>query len=273
MQFETFGNSNAPALVCIPGLLGGPEDFRNILEALEKYFFIIILDPNNERRQQGLANLTEEVMKEISFNSTSGDIDSVLLEVKKEKAYLLGISLGGKIVYDFAIKYPHKFLGGVITDVGPGSFEQSDLYKFVDKIVQEINLNLTWPELKLDLQKKIPDRSMRSLIQTQISYPQQKPPGSWKTAMKNFREMLRRQSIDNQFEDFKKVDSLLQNEKSYIQVLHSGCYSGISAETLQLMQSLKSIKISMIPGASHFIHVTHKPLIQEKILNMLALRQ
>ncbi|MFN7904886.1 MAG: alpha/beta hydrolase [Pseudobdellovibrionaceae bacterium] len=269
MQFEVFGNKTNPALVCVPGLLGGPEDFRAMTEVFEKDYYIMIMDPNSERRKLGLSNLTQEVMQEVSFNSSANDIADALKDTNINQAYLLGVSLGGKIVYDFAIKFPELFLGGVITDVGPGSFEDSELYRFVDKIVQETNLNLTWPELKIDLQNRIADRSMRSLIQTQITYPNQKPPGNWKTAMKNFRKMLHRQNIDDQFEGLKAVDCRLIKQGSTIDVLQSQYYSGISLSSVPKIQLLKSIRLHSISNSSHFIHITHKPVIQDLVAKML----
>lgn len=270
MHYDVVGNKNGPVMIAVPGLLGGPEDFRGIVAGLEDQMCFVILDPNRERREKGLSSLTAEVMQEVSYNSTSEDIVRILTEIKREKVYLMGISIGGKIVYDFAIKYPQHFLGGIVTDVGPGSFADSELYCFVDSIVQETNMELSWIEMKEDLKKRIPDRSMRSLIQTQIYYPDQKPPGQWKTAMRNFRKMMQKQSIDEQFDDLLKKDEVLARQNSIIHVFQAKVCSGIDEKSLPILKSMESIQIHPITEASHFLHITHKNLIRECLLKMMV---
>ncbi len=166
MEYKVLGNPKHPTLVCVPGLLGGPEDFVNLIPPWVDKFHLILLDPNSDKREKGLSGLTEEVMKEYSLESNADGIKEILDLLKIESTYLLGISIGGKIIYDFALKFPDMFLGAVITDVSPGPFEDTELFKLVDKLVTETDMNQTWPDLKKDFAKRITDRNLRSLIQT-----------------------------------------------------------------------------------------------------------
>jgi len=270
MHFETAGNENAPLLICVPGLLGGAEDFRLMIDAWKDHFFIIIPDPNAARRSQGL-NLTSETMQNVSFDYSALEIGNVLKEYAADKpCYFVGISLGGKIVYDFAARFPELFFGGVVTDVGPGPFEDSDHFKHVFKLVTDTNLDLPWPELRQDLRSRIQDKNLRILIQTQLHYPTGKPPAAWKTAMQNLKSMLQKQSIDEQFSSLEKVSNRLVEEKKWITVLYAALSSGISAETFEKMQSLPFIKFKTLNDANHHMHVSHKDAIISAVLNMLA---
>lgn len=270
MQFEILGQDKGPVLVLVPGLMGGPEDFRNMIPVWETQATIIIPDPNAARREQGLSQLTSESMQEISFDSSAEDIHRILIERVPNRSYFfVGISLGGKIVYDYAIRFPNFFCGGVITDVGPESFEESELFKFVTNLVNQIDLTLPWPEMKKDLQKRIPDKNLRTLIQTQIFYPERRPPAIWKTGMKNFKKMLQRQAIDNQLEGIMSICDQLVLEKNFIQVLHADQISGISHETVKKMQELKCFRIQTMTDSSHFLHVTHRSEITRLVLEML----
>lgn len=269
MQFDILGNPEAPLLICVPGLLGGPEDFRQMLPAWMDHFCIIIPDPNAERREQGL-NLDQETMQEVSFDSSAIEIRNALVEHAPGRPYYFaGISLGGKIVYDFALRFPEIFSGGVITDVGPGSFEDAELFQNVERDILATSLEMPWRELRQDLRTRIHDNNLRVLIQSQIFYPGGKPPGIWKTGMENFKALLQRQSIDDQFENFEKVDERLCNDRKWITVLHSANNSGISIQTLDKMRHLKSIKIKTLQDTSHFMHITHKSEIEEAVLKML----
>ena len=268
MQLEILGNENGPVLVCVPGLLGGPEDFRQMLPAWESQFLIIIPDPNAERREQGL-NLSEEAMREVTYESSAADIAAALRDYFPDrKYYFVGISLGGKIVYDFALRFPELFSGGIITDVGPGSFEESELFRSVEKMILDTNLEQPWSTLRLDLRERIQDKNLRILIQSQISYPKGQQTGIWKTGMQNFKELLQRQSIDDQFETFEAVSDRLAAEGRWIGVLHASDQSGISANTFARMQDLKSLKIKTLANSSHFMHITHKVEIESAVCNL-----
>jgi pimeloyl-ACP methyl ester carboxylesterase len=266
-KFTRLGNPEGPMLVCVPGLLGGPEDFANIIPPLFDKFQILIVNPIAQARETGLSNLSADVLSEVSYDSTSTDIyENLQKEYKSEAYYFLGVSLGGKVVYDFAIRYPHIFSGGLITDVGLSSFESSPLFKFVEQTVEGIDLNLPWPEMKSHLRKTIPENSLRVLIQTQVSYPDGKPPAKWKVGMQNFKSLLQGHAIDEQYEEFKKVNDTLEKRNSFIHVLKAETLSGISEEGYAQMQGLNSIKFHNYSNTSHFLHITHKEKIQELIL-------
>lgn len=270
MKYEFAGKKDGPVLVCVPGLLGGPEDFRQMLPAWEDKFCILIPDPNAERREDGL-NFSDDVMREVTFESSASDIRDALVEYLPGRPYyFVGISLGGKIVYDFAIRYPELFSGGVITDVGPGPFEQADLFTSVDKLVMDTNLEQPWATLRVDLRERIQDKNLRILIQSQISYPKGKNTGIWKTGMQNFKEMLQRQSIDNQLESFAAVSDRLAERKKWIAVLHAPEKSGICDETYKRMQDFKCVKMKTLENCSHFMHITHKSEIENAVIELIS---
>ncbi len=267
-MLKSLGNESAPILVCVPGLLGGAEDFRDIIDPLLNDFHILIFDPNAERRLFGQNALTIEVMKEIQFDYSANDIATSLVKFTSEPVLMCGISLGGKIVYDFAHKFPHLFKGAVITDVSPGSFGDSHLFQFVEDLVLNLNLNQAWPELKKELRERIPEPSLRSLIQTQLFYPNKQLPAAWKVGMKHFSALLQRQAMDEQFEMLSKVEEQLNNQSSHIHVLKAGRLSAIDAKSFDQMKAMKSIKIYPLEEASHFIHITHKSDVQNLIQRM-----
>lgn len=270
MHVQSFGLPlPAPTLICVPGLLGGVEDFSGMLDIWKHHFHVLVLDPNFERREQGLSNLSVETLQEISFASSADDIAKAMDEHKITKAYLAGISLGGKIVFDFAIHHSQRLLGALITDVSPGPFAHSELFQFVDKTVTHAPMHLPWADMKAYLEDSIKDRNLRSLIRTQIHYPQGKPPAMWKTGMANFEKMLTMQSINNQYEGLQAVDETLQKAKSCLSVLKAGSLSGISDFDFQKLRGFKSVKLQVVQEATHFLHVTHKDLIVEKTLELL----
>lgn len=270
MHVQSFGQPlPAPTLICVPGLLGGVEDFSGMLDTWQNHFHVLVLDPNFERREQGLSNLSVEVLQEISFASSAHDIAKAMDENQISKAYLAGISLGGKIVFDFAIHHPQRLLGAMITDVSPGPFADSELFQFVDQTVTRAPMHLPWSDMKVYLEENIKDRNLRSLIRTQIHYPQGNPPAVWKTGMANFEKMLNMQSINNQYEGLQAVDVALAQASTSLAILKAGSLSGISDPDFQKLQGFKSVDMMVVEEATHFLHVTHKDLIVEKTLALL----
>lgn len=269
MHYRIVENPNHPTLVCVPGLMGGPEDFFGIKAAIQSKFQVIYVDPNQARKEVGLSNLSLEETKAVSFDTSASEIKEILTGHKIANAYFLGVSLGGKIVYDFAIRYPGSFLGGVISDVGPASFMESDLATLVTGIVDQTNLNLTWDEVKKHLKETIPDRNLRSLLQSQISYPNQIPPGIWKTGMRGLRTLLQNNLIDDQVVAFSEANLELLRLNRKITVLVASHHGGITRAGVEQMKAWRSLELIDIPNSAHFLHVTHKEELQSAVLSLL----
>lgn len=268
-QYKEFGDRKNPTLVCVPGLLGGPENFVAMVPPFMEQYHIIIFDPNVQKEPvAGMSAEDLHHMRELSYNSTSADIAEALDEVGKEEAYLFGLSLGGKVVYDFAIRYPERVAGCIITDVGPGPFNKTDLYVFVETMVNDIQLTMPWPELKKIMAEMIPERNLRSMIQSQIHYPGGQPPGVWKTGMQSFPELLSRQKIDDQFEGLESVDEKLYREGRIIHVMQAEHLSGINADSLDRLKALKSIRLYPLMETTHFLHITHKDHILDYVAKL-----
>lgn len=264
MNFDELGSRKNPTLVCVPGLLGGPENFAPMAEILEPKFHLLIFNPNIVTKAQSLA------AQKLSYNSSADDIYRSLIKLGLTQAYFFGISLGGKIVYDFAAKFPHAFLGGVTTDISPGQLDESDIYLFIVNLVDRLDMNQPWAELKKRLMELVPNRDLRILLQTQIHYPERNPPAQWRQAMQYFHEALRSQKLEDQFEDLLAVDEYLAKHKRLIHVFRAGQLSGIGSQALAKMQKMSCFRIHPAPDATHFVQVSHKEAIAEMVVRLRA---
>ena len=277
LRFTEQGDRENSTLVCVPGLLGGPNDFAAMNETLEKHFHIIVIDPDPENARLGSSVMNEDVLKHEVVSSSAPDfINEILQSMGKKEAYLFGVSLGGKVVFEFASQYPDMFLGGLSLDVGPGEFEKSELFYFVDGMVRNLDLSHPYPEMKVILQNMIKDRNLRSMIQSQIFYPEKGAPGVWKSGMQNFGEMfvelLEDNDMSNQFKKYQLQDLMLAAKEKYVHVLRAKNLSGISLESIPQLEKLASVKMTMIDDASHFLHVTHKDQVVKKMLEIKSER-
>lgn len=271
MHFEELGDITNPTLVCVPGLFGGPTDFAGMRDAWAQEFHVILLDPDRDRRKSATATLPVESEDKL-FVSTSDAIAEILKSFDKKDAFVVGISLGSKVVFDFAIKYPWMFKGGLSLDVGCGPFEDTDLYKFIDGLVDHLDLTIPFSDMKKILQERIPDRNLRTMIQTQLFYPGGKPPARWKAGMRHLGNVLsdtmKQQKIDVQFDGLERVDKYLADRGCLIKVLKATSISAISEECMPRMRALSSVWMEIIEGSSHFLHATHKDLVTDEVLRM-----
>jgi pimeloyl-ACP methyl ester carboxylesterase len=181
------------------------------------------------------------------------------------KAFFNGISLGGKVVYDFAAKFPDLFLGGAITDVGPGLIEDSALYNFVEVTIPSINLSLPWSELKEEIKAKIPEKNIRIMVQTQVYYPEKDKPAHWKPGIENLQGMLSGTSIKEQWEVLEK----LEKGKSRIILLNAEYLSGISQPDLERVRKCSRIEVRRISNSTHFLHITHRKEVERASVDLL----
>lgn len=277
VHFDQIGRAEGRTLICVPGLLGGPNDFAGMVPGWTDFFRVILLDPDHERRKTASNQLTQKDLEEDLYTLTADHIAELVEHLGVKETYLAGVSLGSKIIYDFAIKYPKMFAGGVSIDVGPGEVSGTDLYRFIDEIVINLDLNIPFQDMKKLLADRIKDRSLRTMIQTQLFYPNGQPPAVWKSGMMHFGEMftgmLQKNDIESQFDRLAEVDADLDQERRYIYVLKADSISAIHEAHLPRMSEYKSLKVKPVPNSSHFMHISRKEPVVEQVLEMLVARE
>jgi len=264
------GNLEAPTLVCLPGMIGGPSDFKKINAGLEDHFHLLVVDINTNTRDEGIKGLKEESVENINYREVAREISEHLLERFPEKqVYLVGLSIGGKIAYHFIADHPEKFLGGVITDMTPGLMEHTDLFQNVIRTVESMNLNQDWNGIKSELNDKIADRNFRVLIKSQIFFPTPGAAAEWRNGMDGLERLLKRSSTDELWAQLKEAEAFLTENKRMLKILKAERMSGIAACDEKRLRELKFVSIETISNATHFIHINEVERLRGGILSLL----
>jgi pimeloyl-ACP methyl ester carboxylesterase len=112
---RTYGDpTDAPAVVCVPGLTRNSRDFADLATALGQERLVVTLD----LRGRG----------ESDYDSTGAtyrpdvyvdDVITVLDAAGVDRAVFLGTSLGGAVSMQLAATHPDRVVGLVLNDVGP----------------------------------------------------------------------------------------------------------------------------------------------------------
>lgn len=271
ISVQELGPIEAPLLLCIPGMIGGPDDFRSIIEGLESRFRILLVDINAERREEGLKNLSEASVNAVDYQGTAKLIQNYLSEKHPGKrANFIGLSIGGKVVYHFAADFPKLFQGAVITDITPGKMEHTQLYGTVIKTVMGLDLNKEWKELKEELNNKIEDRNFRILIKSQLYFPNQSPPAQWRNGMFGLEELLKRNTTDELWVELENVSETLEAQKSQMIVIKASRMSGLAEDDVARLKKFPFVKIIPVENASHFVHITRVDALQSALLMLVS---
>lgn len=260
------GDETKPILACIHGMLGDPSNFETLAEAWGDKVCLVLLDVHPQNRQSGLGDSATS-LKNASYDRSAREIYEFLSQrFPHRKYYLFGISLGGKIVFDFAANFPHAYAGGLVTDVGPGSFRGSSLYEFCTQTIPSINLEQDWEGIRKDVRAKLTVRPIQVLTLTQVEYLPEEKRGRWKSAVHGLREFLDTTKIADQWDLIERIP-----ERTI--VLHASAMSGIPNEDLERMRHIPQFEIVEIEGAAHFMHVSHTALLQEAVLALIEHRK
>jgi pimeloyl-ACP methyl ester carboxylesterase len=257
------GNPKNTPLVCVHGLMGDTIDFVSFYETWGKEFFLIIPEIAPKAKDSGYMNGQTEGHPSLVYEGSVDKIKNFLdLRYPGEKLLFTGISLGGKLCIEFAGRYPDSFKGAVVTDVGVGPLCGSDLYYFLKNVIPSINLAQEWKELKNELKEKIPDRMLRLLVQSSISYEEgNKKQAKIKDSMNGFTTALEGASFEDQH-------WVLEKLKGQIVVLKATQTSAIMDPDAELMMKDPRFFVVKIQDANHFIQINNK--LQYEKLGLLA---
>jgi pimeloyl-ACP methyl ester carboxylesterase len=102
IYYESHGAGEA--LVLIPGFAAGAWTWFEQIEELSKTFRVITFDPRGVSRSAIDENLTGT----ISLPAIAADIADLLDFLEIEKANVLGVSFGGFVAQEFALKFPER---------------------------------------------------------------------------------------------------------------------------------------------------------------------
>lgn len=103
-------------IVIVHGLYGASDNWVNIGRHLADTFEVFLIDQRNHGRSPHSESHNYYLMV--------GDLHEFFEKHNIEKAVLIGHSMGGKTVMQFAHQYPEKVSGLIVLDIAPKSYVQ-----------------------------------------------------------------------------------------------------------------------------------------------------
>jgi len=115
-----------PYLVFLHGFLGQPQEFKFIMDSLEKEFECIAIDLN-----QGTS---------FSLKAQSEFVKSKLVQLGVKKAHFWGYSMGGRVLLELYKTYPEVCLSLTLESASPGISD-------IDEKNERVKKDSEWAEL------------------------------------------------------------------------------------------------------------------------------
>jgi esterase len=114
--FRKYGNG--PPLIILHGLYGSSDNWVTIARHLEKNFTVYLPDLRNHG-QSPHSDIHDS-------DSMSNDILELVQDLRINKFFLAGHSMGGKVAVNFAMKWPEKINSLIIIDISPFRPQESE---------------------------------------------------------------------------------------------------------------------------------------------------
>ena len=111
MKLNYKKNGSGPPLIILHGLFGSADNWFSIAKELNGEYTLYLVDQRNHGDSPHSEDWNYRVMVE--------DLKELMDELGLEKALLMGHSMGGKTVMNFAVKYPEKVEKLIVADIAP----------------------------------------------------------------------------------------------------------------------------------------------------------
>ncbi|WP_413173689.1 2-succinyl-6-hydroxy-2,4-cyclohexadiene-1-carboxylate synthase [Anabaena azotica] len=122
MNLETYrfnyslaGNLQKPLILFLHGFMGNIEEFDEAIKLLGDNFSYLTLDLPGHGKTQVLGNDEYHQMEYIAKG-----LINLLEELKIEKCFLVGYSMGGRLALYLTLHFPEKFIKVVLESASPG---------------------------------------------------------------------------------------------------------------------------------------------------------
>lgn len=109
LNFKKLGTGKP--LIILHGLFGSSDNWFSISKELKDNFTLYLIDQRNHGDSPQSDEWNYDVMVE--------DLNELMDAEGLKKAYLMGHSMGGKTVMNFALKYPEKVEKLIVADISP----------------------------------------------------------------------------------------------------------------------------------------------------------
>lgn len=236
LNFKTFGQG--PPLIILHGLFGMLDNWQTAAKQLSDHFMVFILDQRNHGRSPHV--------DEIGYPSMAHDLKVFMEDNWVHEAHLLGHSMGGKTVMQFALEYPEMVDKLIVVDIAPKAYAGG--HQLIFEALQSLALETVQSRSEADqkLGQLVTDLGIRQFLLKNLS--RDKDTGGFRWKM----------NLDVIARDYPKILAGLDAGGSFegdTLFIRGGKSDYISTDDETSIRNLfPSSHIETIDGAGHWVH-------------------
>lgn len=235
LHAKTLGQG--PPLIILHGLFGSLDNWMTHAKKLSEEFTVYLLDQRNHGKSPHSEHWNYQLMAE--------DLHEFMSKEGIYASHLLGHSMGGKTVIQFAMQYPEQIEKLIVADMGVKSYPPH--HTEIIAALNEVDLSQVQSRKEVDalLQARIPEFGVRQFLLKGLARNKEKD-FDWKFNLKvlseKYKEVLASIELTYPFE-------------GYTLFIHGGKSQYVLAEDQEeISKYFPSVVFDEIPSAGHWLH-------------------
>lgn len=240
-------------LLILHGLFGHSDNFATLAKQFAEFYTVHAIDLRNHGRSFH--------SNDMSFEAMSNDILNYLNHHQIESCYLLGHSLGGRSVIEFAYKHPERVEKLIVADMAPKAYPPH--HQGIIKALNSVDFDKVEKRSDVEeiLKKYIPDVGTRQFLLKNVYHAGD---GKYafrfnlKTLTDSYNDMVGGNLTDGVFD---KPTLFLRGEKSdYIQ----------DSDFELIRKHFPQGEIKTIPNSGHWVHAENPKAFFDFVVEFLG---
>ena len=251
LNYKEFGEGQP--LIILHGLFGSLDNWITLGKKFAEDYQVFLVD----QRNHGLSFHSDD----FSYDLMAEDLNQFIIEHEICSAHLIGHSMGGKTVMNFAVKHPEKVSKMIVADIGPKFYPVH--HTEIIKALYSIDLSSVKARKEADEQlgKSITNFGIRQFLLKNLQRTEEG--FRWKMNLdviaRNIEEVGK---SSNQNDRFDHPTLFLRGDKS----------DYIKDDDFNLIHSIFSnSKVETVSNAGHWLHAENPAEFYEKVTNFLSL--
>ncbi len=240
-------------LIILHGLLGSLDNWQSHARSLSETYKVYIVDQRNHGRSPHFDEHSYALMAE--------DLKGFMDEQGIDKAMLLGHSMGGKTVLEFANHYPQMVEKLIMADISPREYHWN--YDSIFAAIRHVKLDQV--ENRSDAEQMLGEKiDEPSMLQFLMKSLERNADGSYEWKM----------NVDVLERDFPEVIKGIELQDSYpfpTLVIRGGKSKYVQEEDLELLkQHFPKLEVVTLANAGHWLHAEAPKEFLEAVQEFLA---
>lgn len=263
--YREFGTDGSPIIIA-HGLYGASDNWVSVARELGQKHRVFVVDLRNHGKSPHHDSHT--------YIDLANDLNELLVELGISKVALVGHSMGGKVMMQFALSFPEKVDKLVVLDIAPKSYAtfqnfgvQTNNHSLILEVMRSLDFTsfTTRSDIENYVQSKIGSETISNFLLKNIA---RKSDGfyEWKLNVEALYNNLNNildgfsETINQPLTPFKGTTLFLRGEQS----------SYFLDEDLHLARKLfPNSELTTIPNSGHWLHAEQPKLVVNSLLYFL----